>query len=239
MSRKAAIFCVVLLASFEARGETFREALVSSLRDPATWMPAAGAVLFAASGQDAVVAEWAARETPLFGSTERALQASNDLRTVTHVAMLSTTLLRNDAREWRTWGGQFVATTTAANIAGPIKNLTGRTRPDASDDESFPSAHATAAFAYAAIGSRNLDASDLSPPVRRSMKIGLTTLAAATSWARVEGGVHYPSDILAGAALGNFVSTIINDTLLSSHPNVRLGMSLGADGGEASITWRF
>lgn len=41
------------------------------------------------------------------------------------------------------------------------------------------------------------------------------------------------------AALGNFVSTLINDTLLSSHPNVRLGMSLSADGGEASITWRF
>lgn len=235
----AAILCAMFMVATEASGERFRDKLVASLRDPATWVPATGAILFVATGQDEAVAAWAVRETPIFGSPERALQLSSDLRTATHVAALGTTLLRDDASDWRVWSGQFAATTLAANLPGPIKGLTGRTRPDASDDESLPSSHAAAAFAYAAIGSRNIDASRLSPPVKRSLKIGLVSLAGATAWARVEGGVHYPSDVLAGAALGNFVSTLINDTLLPEDGNMTIGMNFDRNGGEVRFTWRF
>lgn len=236
----AAILCGILaLAPSEARGEKFKDALLSSLRDPATWIPAAGAFVFAATGQDGAVSAWALRETPVFGSPERALQASSDLRTATHVAMLGSTLLRNDASEWRVWSAQFTAALAAANLPGPIKGATGRTRPDESDEESFPSSHAAAAFAYAALGSRNIEASDLPRGVKRSMKIAIHTMAAATAWARVEGGVHYPSDVLAGAALGNFVSTLINDTLLPDDGSMTIGMNLSADGGEVRLTWRF
>lgn len=218
---------------------SFREALARGLRDPATWVPAAGAFVFVATGQDEAVARWAAAETPLFGSPENALHLSSDFRTATHVLALGSTMLRRDAADWRTWGGQIAATTLAANLPGPVKRVSGRTRPDASDDLSFPSSHAAAAFAYAAIGRRNIDASDLPPPVKRSMKIGLMSLAGATAWARVEGGVHYPSDVLAGAALGNLVSTVINDALLAEDGNMTVAMEFSRDGGEVRFTWRF
>jgi len=40
-------------------------------------------------------------------------------------------------------------------------------------------------------------------------------MASGTAWARVEAGVHYPSDVLAGAALGNFLTAFIHDAFLN------------------------
>jgi undecaprenyl-diphosphatase len=59
-------------------------------------------------------------------------------------------------------------------------------------DAGFPSDHATAAFAIAV------------SVLLASRRWGLLALAAATvlSVARVGMGIHYPSDVLAGAALG-------------------------------------
>jgi membrane-associated phospholipid phosphatase len=38
--------------------------------------------------------------------------------------------------------------------------------------------------------------------------------AAATAWARVEANKHYPSDVLAGAAIGHFLTAFIHDSFL-------------------------
>jgi len=67
-----------------------------------------------------------------------------------------------------------------------------------SPDHSFPSDHATAAFAIAgAIGLRH-------------RKAGILTLALAilVSVARVAMGTHYPSDVLGGAALGALAALV-------------------------------
>jgi len=62
----------------------------------------------------------------------------------------------------------------------------------ASLDPSFPSDHATGAFAIAVA------------ICLRSRRVGYLALAMATilAFARVAVGVHYPGDVLAGAALG-------------------------------------
>lgn len=39
-------------------------------------------------------------------------------------------------------------------------------------------------------------------------------MAVITAWARVEGNVHYPSDVLVGAALGNFIGMFIHDAFI-------------------------
>jgi undecaprenyl-diphosphatase len=62
---------------------------------------------------------------------------------------------------------------------------------------SFPSAHATASFAGAALLSETLPAAPL------------YATAVAMSLSRPWLGVHYPSDILAGAALGTAVAAIV------------------------------
>jgi len=57
---------------------------------------------------------------------------------------------------------------------------------------SFPSGHATVSFACATV---------LAASVPR-LRVPLYLLAAAVAWSRVYVGVHYPLDVLAGAALG-------------------------------------
>jgi membrane-associated phospholipid phosphatase len=103
--------------------------------------------------------------------------------------------------QWRRATGS-VALTYALNTA--IKPLVGRERPrlpglpaltGTPTKLSFPSAHAATSFAGA------LSYSRVGLPA-----LPLYTLAAALSLSRLYLGVHYPSDVLAGAALGSVVA---------------------------------
>jgi len=42
----------------------------------------------------------------------------------------------------------------------------------------------------------------------------LTSLVAGTGWARIEASKHYPTDVLVGAALGNFIALLVHDAFL-------------------------
>ena len=120
-------------------------------------------------------------------------------------------------------------------LTGFLKSESGRERPDASDTRSFPSGHASAAFTYASQTSYNIDAMGLPRPAARGMKIGFRTLAAGSAWARVEGGKHYPSDVLFSAALSNFLTVFINEALLPRDSEMSIGLGLDPD--ELQITW--
>jgi YegS/Rv2252/BmrU family lipid kinase len=89
-----------------------------------------------------------------------------------------------------------------SNVA--VKGVSGRTRPRLEDSvpahgprrapvtSSFPSGHTASAFAFATGASTEWHA--LAPP--------LFGTAAAVGFSRVYTGVHYPSDVVVGAALG-------------------------------------
>jgi undecaprenyl-diphosphatase len=103
--------------------------------------------------------------------------------------------------QWRRAAGT-VALTYGLNTA--VKALVGRERPQLADLPaltgtptrlSFPSAHAATSFAGA------LSYSRLGVPARP-----LYALAVALSLSRLYLGVHYPSDVLAGAVLGSVVA---------------------------------
>jgi membrane-associated phospholipid phosphatase len=70
------------------------------------------------------------------------------------------------------------------------------------DNGSFPSGHATLAFAAATSLSLSIDL----------WYVTLPTYAWATTvaWARLRQGVHYPSDVLAGAALGFTTAALVH-----------------------------
>ena len=71
------------------------------------------------------------------------------------------------------------------------------TRPHS---HSFPSGHATTSFACATVLALTLP----------RFAVPLLVLAAAVAWSRVYVGVHYPLDVLAGAALGAVIGFCVS-----------------------------
>lgn len=226
------------------RGSSWSRAAKTALQDPNTWGPAAGAAVIAIGGWDDDISDWAVENTPIFGSTENAVDASDTLRTLSHVSMISTALAApNQPGPWGSrigrWAIEEAGVITATQTTSVLKGVTGRERPDGEDDRSFPSGHATRAFAYVANSRRNLDLMKLSNTARNALKSGFTALAAGSGWARVEGGKHYPTDVLVGAALGNFVAILIHDAFLGRESRVAVETSLSSDGGSLAIRIRF
>jgi membrane-associated phospholipid phosphatase len=108
-----------------------------------------------------------------------------------------------ESRRWRSATG-VVAGAYALNTA--LKLAVGRRRPElpglpplvsTPTRLSFPSAHATTSFAAARAYSR------LGAP-----RTPLYALAASLAASRVYLGVHYPSDVLAGAVLGSVLGAL-------------------------------
>ena len=100
----------------------------------------------------------------------------------------------------------------ALALAGILARVVDRPRPFVADphgvhlfaahaaDPGFPSDHATAAFAIA------------TALLLRDRRAGIVALVAATVLAvtRVAMGIHYPTDVLAGAALGAATALALN-----------------------------
>lgn len=98
--------------------------------------------------------------------------------------------------------GVLALALASATVNGPLKLLIGRRRPAprrlrplTPRSPSFPSGHSASAFAFAVAASRELpEAAPL-----------LLPLAATVAYSRVYLGVHYPSDVVAGVAIGTTV----------------------------------
>jgi membrane-associated phospholipid phosphatase len=194
-----------------------------ALCDPGTWVPAVGALVFSIDDFDERVSDWAVEHNPIFGTENGADNASNYLSTVLGAEVLATALATPSGDTPGVWlpsklkgltveAGALWAT---AGLTDLLKGAAGRERPDDSDDKSFPSGHTSHAFACATLANRNLEFIDSLDGIRPVLQIGNTILASGVAWARVEARKHYPSDVLAGAALGHFLTAFIHDAFLN------------------------
>jgi hypothetical protein len=95
-----------------------------------------------------------------------------------------------------------------------LKKETNRVRPNGANDHSFPSGHTSSAFSSAQLASQNLTHYNFSGRTNFWARTSLFVLASGTGWARVEANKHYPSDVLFGAALGNFVGAFVSNLLI-------------------------
>lgn len=115
---------------------------------------------------------------------------------------------RSGSRRRRAFTRGVVATAVAYGLNQAIKFSVRRPRPELPDlpaltpvvtQLSFPSAHATTSFAAAAAYSRAL-------PFASPLFYGAATMLALS---RPYLGVHYPSDVAAGAALGTVTGRLL------------------------------
>ena len=108
-------------------------------------------------------------------------------------------------RKPQVWGWVLVGDVTADLAAFALKAPIPRERPRVHalvprpHDHAFPSGHAATSFACATI---------LAAAAPR-LRVPLFVLAALIAWSRVYVGVHYPLDVVAGAALGLLVATAL------------------------------
>jgi diacylglycerol kinase family enzyme len=106
--------------------------------------------------------------------------------------------------------GVVALASTSAIVNGSLKLAVGRRRPPPRRrfrhrprTSSFPSGHAACAFAFATAVSRDIPEAG---PV-------LFPLAGTMAYSRVYLGLHYPSDVLAGAAFGTAVGLAVRPAL--------------------------
>lgn len=128
-------------------------------------------------------------------------------------------------------------------ITGITKTLVGRTRPylyntDFTPEErfalqqdapaataSFFSGHSSVTFAFAVLLSKTY--TDICGKNTWSKIIWVASLSAATAtaWARVEAGVHYPTDVIAGALLGSAIGYFIPELHKTKNRKISLIIS--------------
>jgi membrane-associated phospholipid phosphatase len=128
------------------------------------------------------------------------------------------------------------------SAVGSIKQNTGRVRPNGQDRVSFPSGHASGSALSATLAYRNMERlSSAYPAADTASRMVFTGFAAATGWARVEAKQHYPSDVLAGAAIGHFFGAFISELVLDPVSPARVVPVIepSPDGFFASLTLRF
>jgi len=229
--------------------ERIGQAAHNAFFDPQTLVPLAGAAIFAIGDLDHRASDWAVKHNPIFGSDERARDASDDLRMALGVEAIVTALATPSGDEPEQWTYsklkgflvEFAAVRATDGATGFLKDATDRTRPDKSSEDSFPSGHTSSAFSYMTLANSNLDYIDLPGNVRPMLKIANTLVASGVAWARVEGRRHYPSDVLVGAALGHFLTAFIHDAFLNlpKDNNADLAFFPVEGGGGIQLCFRF
>jgi hypothetical protein len=229
--------------------DRIKESAVNAALSPETWGPVAGAIVLQINDMDKGISDWASDKHPVFGSGKKASNWSNYLETTSGAVYFTTVMATpsgDDASEWLTAKAKGLAIGLAASeITGGstslIKGLTRRTRPNGANDKSLPSGHASGTSVFITLARRNLDSIALSPGSRLFADIGIVSLAAGTCWARVEAKAHYPSDVLAGYALGHFFSAFLNDAFLGldNRKAPQLTLEPSRKGLWVGLSWRY
>jgi membrane-associated phospholipid phosphatase len=208
------------------------------------WAPATLSLLLQIEGLDGRLSAWARRETPVFGSQARAQNASNvllDASVISYAALLVVTPAPHGLGPWlhdkskRGMAGLGAAAATDG-ITVLVKDATDRTRPDASNDLSFPSGHASGSAVAAALAAGEADRLRAPGWARSAIVLGTGAIAGGCGWARVEAGRHYPSDVLAGWALGTALGTITSQALAGDHGSPAVSVRAGRRRVQVALT---
>lgn len=224
-----------------------RGSALEAVFSPMVIIPAAAALILQIDDMDDRLSRWAVRHTPTTGSSDRAERLSSRLRSVALGSFYLSVLATPGGREPGAWctskarGLALQGSALAVNngLVFAIKEAAERRRPDGSDLESFPSGHASNAAAFTALSSRNVETMDMPVQAQTALCTLLLAVMVGTAWERVEAGVHYPSDVLAGMAMGYFTATFLNDAFMGINDGAVPAVEFGPDGIFIGLSGRF
>ena len=222
--------------------ERISHAAYDALFDLQTLLPLSGALFFRLDHYDLRVSTWATKHHPVFGSSDNARQAYDYLSFGLGAETLITALATPNGKgpknrvvkKTKEVGIELGAELATAGVTRLLKVTTDRTRPTGGEN-SFPSGHASNAFSSATLSNRNLSSIKMPEKFRMPLQWWNIFLATGVSWARVEEGAHYPSDVLAGAALGHFFSAFIYDAFIGTSEHKSWGLCVSPTKGGAII----
>lgn len=219
-------------------------ALGKTMLRPSTWVPLLGAGICALGNSDRKISDYAREQQYIFGSTRRAEQYSDGLVAGLVATALVTSMLPDRSQPIHSGKNaayrlmnEAIGFGIANGISGSLKYSVARERPNEFNQYSFPSGHSMNAMLGARFASFNLELYTLGDRNQRWATSSLHTLAVATAWSRVEAGWHYPSDVLAGIALGNIVSNWTND--MSKHVIQAYTFSSSSSERSLMLNWHF
>lgn len=198
------------------------KAALNAALEPETWLPVAGATVSQIGSLDRNLANWASKRTPIFQSQDNADTASQALLATSAAGYVVTALATPSGEQSGNWAlakakGLTVGIAAVALTEGTtdlLKYTTNRTRPDNSGHDSFPSGHTSTSAVCNTLATRNLQYLEMSDAARTGLRAGFLALSLTTGWARLEAKKHFPSDVLAGMAIGHFFGAFINDAFL-------------------------
>jgi hypothetical protein len=213
--------------------EKVGHAALNAALSPATWLPAAGAAVMQIDNWDHRVSDYASRRTPIFGSQKNAQDYSDYFLAASEGAYALTTLTTPSGDRPGKWliakfkglavgMAAYGATTWSAY---GLQRASHRQRPNQSDYLSLPSSHSSSATVYSTLAACNLNYIKMPEPARLAGKIGCSLMPIGTAWARIEGKMHYPADVLLGMALGHFLGSFINNAFMNTD-NKSLSLSM-------------
>ena len=137
------------------------------------------------------------------------------LRVAIPAAAFALTVVEDDKEGrhqfYRSFGANVLATLA-------LKEVVNKSRPDGSDDDAFPSGHASMAFQGASFIHRRYGIERAWPAY---------ALAAYTGWTRLDADEHDEADVLAGVLLGVASSMLLVDRFENVDVSVSLNGQLG------------
>jgi membrane-associated phospholipid phosphatase len=135
----------------------------------------------------------------------------------------------------------FSASVISALTTSVFKGISGRARPNSGlgphhwnlfgGDQSFPSGHATGAFAFASVIAAHYD----NPWVATVSY----TIASLVGVARIEQDAHWASDVVAGGLIGGLIGHHLVEFNKTWRENNELAPEIGTDGRQLTFSWKF